>query len=64
MGSFAFWYWLIAGCICVGPLLSKGNVKTKDKWWAFLGGFMLLPMMLGIFWDDMWTKYGDKDKEE
>lgn len=64
MESFAFWYWFIAGCICLGPLVKNKEVKAVDKWLAFFGGFILLPMMFGIFWDEMWTAKGRESKKE
>ena len=64
MESFAFWYWFIAGCICVGPLFGREDEKWSTKLWVFLGGFMLLPMVFGQFWDEMWTKYGNKEEGE
>lgn len=62
MESFAFWYWFIAGCICLGPLMVERDAKMMDKIAAFFGGFMLLPMLFGIFWDEMWIKNGKRKK--
>ena len=65
MESFTFWYWFIAGCICVGPLMFDKESKTSEKVWVFLGGFMLLPMLFGIFLEKLWDKYElDKDYKD
>lgn len=42
--------------------MMEREAKMMDKIWAFLGGFMLLPMLFGVFWDEMWIKNGKRKK--
>ena len=55
------WYGFIAGCICLGMLLEDKNAKRSDCWWAFFGGFMLLPIMAGVIISKLCEKWiGEK----
>ena len=56
-----WWYAFIAGCICLGMVLEDKEVKTSERWLAFLGGFMLLPILAGVIISNLCEKWiGEK----